>query len=454
MVVPPGAGPEREIARLDARVGWGYKPAWTPDSRALIVPDQDGSSPRYALYRISMADGSRSVWTTPGENSTGDGDMNPAISPDGARMAFTRDGDLHLVGLDERSHVSGRPRAIAAAADLGRLWGLAWTADSQDLVVAAGPWPWARLFRVSGAGDRVQPLTSLGVGVFAPAISPVGNRLAYLEWITAADIWRLRLDPQGQTIGEPTRLIGSSRLDYNPVHSPDGERIAFLSNRTGSYEAWLASASGEEVGPLRLVDEEGDPLTPGPPSWSPDQEAIVFAAEGDLYVFELPSGKCRALTTGPEVDEAPVWSPDGRWVYFSSRRDGRWQILGIPVGGGLPTQLTRAGGRLRAVSPDGLRLFYARERKLWAIPSEGGDPVEVLEPAPDVVVATDAGLYSPVITPTRGIQYFDFDSRSTTLVRELDDWPMGLSISPDGRHLLFGLLDHKRTDLMLVEGFE
>jgi Tol biopolymer transport system component len=453
MVVRPTAGPEREISTIDAPAGWGFRPAWTPDSRALIVPDREGATPGYVLHRISIDDGSRSRWISPGEEAAGDGDLNPAISPDGARMAFTRDGDLHQVGIDGQSQVSGQPRGLAAAAELGRLWGLAWTPDSRDLVVAAGRWPWARLYRVSGSGDRIRPLTSLGVGAFAPAVSPTGSRLAYLEWITASDIWRLRVDGDGQSISEPTRLVGSSRLDFNPAHSPDGERLAFLSNRTGSYGVWLASPLGEDAGPLRLVGGAGEPLTPGPPSWSPDQKAIVFASDGDLYVHQLPSGPSRALTTGPALDESPLWSPDGRWVFFSSRRGGSWQVLRMPAEGGEAVLLTQGGGRLRAVSPDGLRLYYVRDQKLWAIPSEGGGPLEILESAPDAVAVTEQGLYYAANVPT-SIQYLDLGSRRVTRVLELDRWLMGLSVSPDGDHLLYGLLDHRRTDLMLIENFE
>ena len=461
MVVPPAAGDEREIARIDAPVGWGLRPAWTPDSRALIVPDREGAALTYSLYRFSIDDGHRTRWTFPDESRDGLGDLDPAVSPDGTRLALMRNGDLHLVDLDERHRPSGRPRKVAELGGLAGTrglagsWGLAWTADSRELVFPAGDWPRPRLFRVSADGGAVRPLASLAAGAFAPAISRVGNRLAYMEWITSADIWQVQLDEGRNVASEPTRLIRSSRLDSNPVHSPDGERIAFHSIREGRYGVWIAPASGSGARPLTPLCGDGDPATPEREfSWSPDQRSIVLAAGGDLFVVDIPSGTCRALTTGPAVDESPVWSPDGRRVYFSSRVEGVWQVWEVPLHGGLSAPVTRDGGRLRAVSPDGRTLYFAHNQELWTIPSGGGDALEVLDREPDHVVATGQGLFLAHNFPGAWIEHFDLRTGSSKGVLEHESYILGLSLSPDGSRLVYGLVDHKRADLMLVEGFE
>ncbi len=455
MVVSPVAGAERVITHIKAPVSWSFRPAWTPDSQALIVPDREGAPLTYALYRVSIDDGERTQLTVPNESSPGEGDKDPAVSPDGTRLAFTRNGDLQLLALDGQYPPSGHPRTLASAGEPGGLWGLAWTADSREIVFAAGNWPRARLFRVSAAGGEVRELTSLGAGTFAPALSTTGNRLAYLEWITSADIWQIRLGNEGQATAEPTRLVSSSRLDGYPVHSPDGERIAFHSDRTGRDELWIVSASGGSASLLEPLRQGEGALAPEPGfSWSPDQSSMVFAADGDLFVVDVFSGKCRSLTMDSTVDESPVWSPDGRWVYFSSRRDGVWQVSRVLAAGGQPVQLMRDGGRLLAVSPDGRQIYYVQDKKLWTIPCGGGDPIEILDLAPDYAVVTERGIYCALNGPTHRIQYFDLDSGSATVVAEIDAWIMGFSVSPDRSHLVYGLIDHKRADLMLVENFE
>jgi Tol biopolymer transport system component len=276
-----------------------------------------------------------------------------------------------------------------------------------------------------------------------------------MEWITGADIWQVQLDDGENVASEPARLIGSSRLDAHPVYSPDGARIAFHSDRTGGQGIWIASASGEGAHRLELLGRGGSPLTPDPGfCWSPDQTAIVFAVEGDLHVVNVRSERSQPLTSGPVVDQSPAWSPDGRWVYYSSFQQGLWRVARVPARGGPPVQLTKDGGRLLAVSPDGLRVYFANDDQLWTIPAGGGEPVQILAVAPDAAVATERGLFYALNVPAHSIRYLDIESRTSKTVTELDRWIMGLSVSPDGRDLVYGLLDHKRADLMLVEGFE
>jgi hypothetical protein len=171
-------------------------------------------------------------------------------------------------------------------------------------------------------------------------------------------------------------------------------------------------------------------------------------------VRDVRSGERRSLKTDWTFDESPVWSPDGRWVYFSSLVEGTWQVSRMPADGGPPAPLTRDGGRLLAISPDGLRLYYARSARLWTIPAGGGDPVEILDRVPDHLVVTERGFFCAFNAATNSIHYVDFGLRSSTVVAELADWIMGLSVSPDRSRLVFGLIDHKRADLMLVDGFE
>jgi Tol biopolymer transport system component/DNA-binding winged helix-turn-helix (wHTH) protein len=456
LLIPPFAGEERELTEINAKVGWAFRPSWTPDGKALIVPDRDSSELTYSLYLISVDDGERLRLTNPATGSMGEGDRDPAMSPDGTKLAFTRDGDLHLTKLDEAFRPRGNPRTLVKAATYGdSFWGLTWTPDSEEIVFAAGVWPSARLFRASQSDEEVVKMTSLGSGTFAPVISLAGNRLAFMHWITSSDIWRIELDDGIEVIGEPTRLIGSSRLDSAPAYSPDGSRIAFRSDRSGSGALWIASLNGESIQLLQSLYHTGGTSTREDKfSWSPDQSEIAYAAVGNIRAIDVRSGKNRGLTTDSAVEEGPVWSPDGLWVYFNLFRSGRWQVCKVSADGGATVPVTSGGGRLMGVSPDGGRLYVRADGKLWSIDSEGGDRIEVLDSDPTGLVVTEQGFYyahNPL--GSWGIYFYDFDSESPSQVVEVDDFIMGLSLSPDRRHIVYGLIDHKRADLALVENF-
>lgn len=121
------------------------------------------------------------------------------------------------------------------------------------------------------------------------------------------------------------------------------------------------------------------------PSLGPDR--IAFAHGGDLWTVGREGGEARRLTATPAVESDPHFSPDGRWIAFTSTRSGGPAVYVVPAEGGDPRRLTwsPAGESARGWTPDGTRVLFASGRvsaptpyaKLWTIPVEGG-PAELL----------------------------------------------------------------------------
>ncbi|MGI8550598.1 MAG: S9 family peptidase, partial [Dehalococcoidia bacterium] len=199
--------------------------------------------------------------------------------------------------------------------------------------------------------------------------------------------------------GEPKRFTSGTSKDSAPRWSPDGERLAFLSDRDGGKaQVYLIDASGGEA--RRLTDLKQGVSAP---SWSPDgKQLIVFVQDdperdsGDdgtsqkkpktrpgrvittlkyrangegftydrrrhLFIVDAESGETRQLTEGDWDDIQPAWSPDSRRIAFVSARhadrdyDRAEDIFVVEVGGGEAVQVTPGGGScsLPAWSPDG-----------------------------------------------------------------------------------------------------
>jgi Tol biopolymer transport system component len=170
------------------------------------------------------------------------------------------------------------------------------------------------------------------------------------------------------------------------------------------------------------------------------------------------------MTSGPANNDAPSWSRDGRWIYFVSDRTGKDQLWKMPAGGGEAVQVTRNGGATGLESADGKTLYYAKGRQaisLWKVPANGGEETQVLESlvSNGNFAVVDSGIYF-IPTPPAGatsssIQFFSFATGKIRPVAATKKPALfGLTISPDGRSILYTQIDQSAQELMLVENFQ
>ena len=283
----------------------------SPNRIAYTVLDQG-----YGEIWIMDADGSNARRVTQPEpaGSDGDGAKNPALSPDGTRIAYVSTGDavegwdgdleLHVVGVD-----GGEPRRL--------------TDD--------------------GRPDR------------DPAWSPDGRRIAFTHYVGPADSVIEIIDADGGNRRTLTTGTQSGPTVSNPTWSPDGEQIAFARTVPGtegpiSAALYVVDAAG---GDERLVVE--DALSP---AWSPDGTQLAFVKYHQVYsdecsltcgihVVNVDGTDLRRLTEPVAFDTAPAWSPDGTEIVFMSDRTGHdgngkwgWELYVVDVDGSDLRRLT------------------------------------------------------------------------------------------------------------------
>lgn len=258
----------------------------------------------------------------------------------------------------------------------------------------------------------------------------------------------------------------SSRRDDSPSISPDGERIAFVSKRTGNEEIWVCDRNGHHLKQLTSFQGPGT----GTPRWSPDGHLIAFdslaAGNPDIYVINAAGGKPRRITVGPSGNFMPSWSPDGKWIYFKSNRLDGEQIWKIPVEGRSPLQVTHGGASEGLASPDGKLLYFTRKAwgAIWTVPVNGGAETLLPELARyDKIFRSwgiiDRGIYflSRQDDTHQTVRFFDFSTRRVTPLVTVDKVPVwdypDLALSRDSHLLLLACVDGKINDLMLIENF-
>jgi hypothetical protein len=189
--------------------------------------------------------------------------------------------------------------------------------------------------------EELSTLTPMAIEIKAtPRVTPtpiIRKSIVYTYQETKEDpIHLFRMSDDGN---EQEALTSGPQNDTNPAWSPDGERVVFVSDRTGNKDLWVMDIAGQELG--QITDHPGDEDMP---AWSPGGNALAFAAyrEGnwDIYISRADGDRPRRLTSHPTADVAPAWSPDGRWLAFASYRDDNWEIYVISRDGSELMRLT------------------------------------------------------------------------------------------------------------------
>jgi Tol biopolymer transport system component len=311
-------------------------------------------------------------------------------------------------------------------------------------------------------------LAGVTEGAVSPAISrpPAGApvRLAYERQVIDTNIWRADLNEFGRLQQGTTPLIASTRLDITPQISPNGKRIAFASDRSGHYEIYICDIDRHNVSQLTSMG-----VNARAPRWSPDGSKISFDARNaglaDIFVTGVDGGPLSQLTSEPSDEVRPSWSIDGRWIYFRSDRSGMNQIWKVPSSGGALVQVTRNGAYDAFESRDGKLLYFVKGQRrpgLWSMPVDGGEETSVLGSVwPSYWAVAENGIAFLDLTAgersAKPIRFFDFVTRQSRTIgtvqnEVLFDIP-GLSISSDGRRLVWVQIDQSDSDLMLIGNF-
>ena len=386
---------------------------WNAEGIIVFAPSATGR-----LQRVAATGGTVTAAMALGPPQSGH--VLPFFLPDGRRVLFGAFGGAEAQGIYLGALDGGTPTRLApdlsqavyvpdgsgdSSGDGWLLWGRAGTLVAQRLdldrqVIAGDPvtladgatavannivggWSVAASGMVAyrtGVGSRRQltwvDLSGTARGTVGdpdetvrnPRLSPDGRRVVVERTVQGnTDLWVLDGTRTSRLTFDPAR-------DYFPLVSPDGTRIVFRSTRTGIgdlYEIPMSGAGGE----TRLVG--GDQLL-SPWSWSPDGRFLLFSSNdpqstNDMWVLPMVGERTPAVFLKTPFREGyPAFSPDGHWVAYQSNESGRPEVYVRPfvpplppAPGGPPTalpggqwQVSTAGGITPLWRPDGKALYY------------------------------------------------------------------------------------------------
>jgi Tol biopolymer transport system component len=368
-------------------------PITTLDSSRLdgqhILPSllPDGRHFTYVSFRAAGADAGTylgSLDAKPNQQSVklilGGAAARYASLPGSAmgRLLFERDGSLMSQPFDPgRQELAGEPVPIAE-----RVGNFSASENGVVLVYwngpAGGPFASRQLTWMDRQGKVLGLATEPGIHN-SIALSPDGTRIA-----TA----RLEANPGGQTNldvwltdlarGASTRFTFFAGLDGVPIWSPDGSRIVFSSSRSAASDLYTHASNGAGADELLLHSDEIKYAT----DWSRDGGNLLYTNQGgktgwDIWVLPGMNGAAADRKPQPflqtEFNESGgMFSPDGRWVAYTSDESGKPEVYVQPFpatsGGGGKWQVSKGNGSQPRWRRDGKELFYLTfDNKLMAV---------------------------------------------------------------------------------------
>src|ERR1700690_163176 len=408
--------------------------------------------------------------------------LYPRWSPDGRWIAFQR-GDSIRFDIFVVPATGGESRQLTRDNDM--MSGFAWLPDSTGIVYSSSrgdtmPYlPALGLWQVTLRDGIVRRVTSGEASYMSPDISKSGA-ISVSRMKLQTDIWKFPVD------GVPTdnvrhgiRVTRQTGQVLTPTAGPGDKEVAFLSDSGGHANLWIVNT---ESGGLRQITYQRDPkVAVGVPLWSPDGHTIAFVSsrgnQGLTFGVWLVDSDGSNLRNIANPGLGPAWSPDGRWVYYSTRSGaGATDVVlkKVPVDGG--SAVTVRTERLRNVI--GLHdtpLYYPVDRPLVDGTPEFEVRAATPEDAPFRVLARIPGarvpiwqICNPTLSPdgkwlaqalTDGFttnlwalstttgewrQITDFGERATFIARRV-------SWSSDGRSILAAVAEGD-SDIVLLEG--
>jgi Tol biopolymer transport system component/DNA-binding winged helix-turn-helix (wHTH) protein len=453
-VAPALGGPERKLIATHTPYDVAAPLSWSPDGKWIAYSDtarDGGDGNRFFMMNVETLE-------------THEFPHDPSCRHDGS-LTFSHSGqELAMICVHNTNSyeylvtdLQGKSkRSLATLHDF--LTPPVWSGDDKSLIVAEAT---ARGYEFEELRVRDGEVRTLSAPTGAwPAITLDGRKLAISVSDNHINIWRKDLQhPEAPAV----QMYTSTRQQRSGQYSPDGKHVAFDSARSGTRSVWVADTDGSN---LVQISHEGPA---GDPHWSPDSQKIAFEMEEPdglvgVYTADISRRVSHKLKSNVRESSDPFWSHDGKWIYFRGFEGIGRQLYRCPAEGGDATLLAASHDiRVPIESADDKVLYFPWRNGdanivMLALDRPGVTPQEV-SGMPKIsneyqwTLVHDGIYFTPQDSP-RSICFFDFTTRKTREIFKADkDLAEGMSISPEGRYMLYSQIDESNADIILVEHF-
>jgi len=300
------------------------------------------------------------------------------------------------------------------------------------------------IFVTGSSGGTPQNLTQHPAQDQSPAWFPDGSAILFASDRNGeTGIWKM------SQLGKDAMLLIPDA--DQPAVSPDGRQVAFtVAGRQGYSRIGVASLENPGK-PRILTDDDDGPFGHSDPVWSPDGKSICYSTWHNLWSIPVAGGAARPLTGDGEYDADPYWSFSGRFIYFTSYRGGTTALWRQSVTRGAAQRLTLGTGTEchPSLSRDGVRLAYSTggpQTRLVLRTRSSGNETELSRVAGDQMAAIAPDNRTIAIVSRRwapdlrlGLQPLQQEGEPAPvhLLTDQPGWPSQPRFSHDGKWIAY-----------------
>lgn len=448
---------EQQILWQNSRRIYGLD--WSGDNN-IVYTERTATGKPPAIFLYSLSTEKKTQLTIPEKETLGD--VWPKFSADGKSVAFVRTGrnggsDIYKISISGEN-------LKRITFDNEKIHGIDWSSKSGDIFYCVVIFEQLELRRVNQMGEvnSIQITTPLfsRLGYF-PSLSNKEDKLAFQRWQVNADLFASEMNLADKKVSDGKGIFETSLYsDWNAEISPDGNKICFVSNRSGNSSIWVSDIDGKNL--KKFTNMELYAFCR--PKWSPDNKKLTFETyqngSYNAYIIDLASNKVRPFE---ENALDPSFSGNGKYIYFSARHDGEWNVWKKDLNDGVAEQITFNLGNTPKESKTGEALFYTKERQpgVWRL--------DLLTKAEELIIPelrlvdrlnweiVDKGIFyikRTEIGPT--IVFLSFENNhskvmNTPLVSRKTPHINGLSVSHDKTKVVFTRRTQLESDIVYIE---
>jgi transcriptional activator of cad operon len=425
---------------------------WGKDSHTFYYPKATSLSQPLRIYSYNVQTGEQKQITTPPKGVTGD--YHVKLSATGNELLILRnlywfDTEVRVVDLNtlESQLLFSKPWPLQS---------ISWGESNRFLVYADMEGKIIQYDRELNTDSTIWLSSNT---VSSPVISPINGNLVFTSGSSRnSDIWALSLAAKERDSNseawKSTAVINSTVSDVHPSFAKTSNRFAYFSLKSGLPQIWIRELNGvdKQVSRFETMFETSNI------SWSHDDRYLLATSRNRVYSIDVANGDLVYHTPITLNAKHPVWSKNGRNIYFTSDIKGSWQIWQVVAFQPQKLeQVTESGGFSSQLASNGQALYYTKQDRnglyKWDFSSKTESLIHATFPVNAYFNWKSIGddIYYATTGENAGIYRLRAGIANSEKLSEIKGLRLrGLSVSQDGKKILWVHNAPTATDLKIV----